>query len=344
MGTTNTRTSRFHYTSVERLVPADDPLRAIEAVIDWEVIREQLAPFYSETGRPSIPPEQLIKAMLIGYLFGITSERRLMREIQVNLSYRRFLGMDLEAEVWHPTTFTKNRNQRFKESRIIRWLFDHVVSGAVAQGLVTGHHLSRDGTLVWANCSFKRVEPIAVTQSPKQYRQREVKEDPAPPEAKVEHSKPTSPRATPNESGDRNPDVDFRGARRTNATHRSKTDPDARLARRGMDRKPSRATTCNYTMDNQSRFILEVETTRAEGSAEITAGLTMPTRLRRRHRLKPRTVGADRGYFVVRYLRSLRRRQIRPRTLKRVPEQPLFIALVQNLKRLVRLRQLALAG
>jgi transposase len=401
MGTTNTQTSMFHYTSVERLVPADDPLRAIEAVIDWEVIREQLAPFYSETGRPSIPPEQLIKAMLIGYLFGITSERRLMREIQVNLSYRRFLGMDLEAEAWHPTTFTKNRNQRFKESKIIRWLFDHVVSGAVAQGLVTGHHLSQDGTLVRANCSFKSIEPIAVTQSPKQYRQRVVKENPAAPEAKVDHAKPTPPRATPNESGDRNPDVNFRGARRTNATHRSKTDPDARLARRGNGREAQPSYHVHYTMDNKSRFILEVETTRAEGSAEITAGLTMLTRLRRRHRIKPRTVGADKGYFVVRYLRSLRRRRIRPhvacpnvpikkvaralrewakrktrsqgyaisqrfrkqieelfgegkdwmglrrmrlRTLKRVPEQPLFIALVQNLKRLVRLRRLALAG
>src|SRR5687768_16086114 len=127
MGTTNTQSSMFHYTSVEQLVPADDALRAIEAVIDWEIVRDKLAPFYSETGRPSVPPEQLIKATLIGYLFGITSERRLMREIQVNLSYRRFLGLDLEAEVWHPTTFTKNRNQRFKESKIIRELFDHVV-------------------------------------------------------------------------------------------------------------------------------------------------------------------------------------------------------------------------
>ena len=124
MGTANTQTAMFQYTSVDQLVPADDPLRAIEAVIDWEVIRERLAPHYSAVGRPSIPPEQLIKAMLIGYLFGITSERRLMREIQVNLSYRRFLGLDLEAEVWHPTTFTKNRNQRFKESEIVRRIAD----------------------------------------------------------------------------------------------------------------------------------------------------------------------------------------------------------------------------
>ena len=107
MGTANTQTAMFQYTSVEQLVPMDDPLRAIEAVIDWEVIREQLAPHYSETGRPSIPPEQLIKAMLIGHLFGITSERRLMREMQVNLSYRRFLGLDLEAPIRATTCTTR---------------------------------------------------------------------------------------------------------------------------------------------------------------------------------------------------------------------------------------------
>lgn len=401
MGTTNTQASMFHYTSVEQLVPADDPLRAIEAVIDWEVIREQLAPFYSETGRPSIPPEQLIKATLIGYLFGITSERRLMREIQVNLSYRRFLGLDLEAAVWHPTTFTKNRNWRFKESQIFRWLFDHVVSGAVAQGLVTGHHLSQDGSLVRANCSFKSIEPIAVTQSPQQYRKRVAKENPVPAEAPEERSQPRPPGAPPHGRAHRNPEINFRGERRTNATHRSTTDPDARLARRGNGREAQPSYHVHYTMDNRTRFVLEVETTRAEGSAEIAAGLTMLTRLRRRHRLKPRTVGADRGYFVARYLKSLQRRGIRPhvacpdvaikkkaralrewakrktrsqgyalsqrfrkqieelfgegkdfmglrrmrlRTLARVTEQPLTIALVQNLKRLVRLRQLALAG
>lgn len=394
MGTSNTQAAMFQYTSVERLVPADDPLRAIEAVIDWQVIRDQLAPHYSETGRPSIPPEQLIKAMLIGYLFGITSERRLMREIQVNLSYRRFLGLDLEAEVWHPTTFTKNRNQRFKESEIVRWLFDHVVAGAVAQGLVKAHHVSQDGTLVRANSSFKSIEPIVVRESPKQYRKRVARENPV--------AKDEAPRATPPAGGghsDRNPDVSFRGEQRRNATHRSTSDPDARLARRGPGREAQPSYHVHYTMDNKSRVALDVETTRAEGDAEIVAGLTMLTRLRRRHGLKPRTVGADKGYFAARYLDSLRRRRIKPhvacpnqpikykaralrewakrksrgagyaisqrlrkqieelfgeakdfmglrrmrlRRLERVQEQPLLIALAQNLKRLVRLRRLAL--
>lgn len=395
MGTANPQTAMFQYTSVERLVPVDDPLRAIEAVIDWDVIREKLAPHYSELGRPSIPPEQLIKAMLIGYLFGITSERRLMREIQVNLSYRRFLGLDLEAEVWHPTTFTKNRNQRFKESEIVRWLFDHVVAGAVAQGLVKAHHVSQDGTLVRANCSFKSIEPIVVPQSPKQYRQRVAKENPMP---KDETPDPTPPGAG-GTAGGRNPEVSFRGQRRSNATHRSTTDPDARLARRGDGREAQPSYQVHYTMDNRTRFTLEVETTAAEGRAEIEAGCTMLTRLKRRHGLTPRTLGADKGYFAGPYLDSLRRRGITPhiacpnvpireqarrvrawakrkarsagyatsqrlrkqieelfgeakdfmglrrmrlRRLERVREQPLLIALAQNLKRLVRLRQLAM--
>jgi transposase len=322
MGTTNTQASMFHYTSVDRLVPADDPLRAIEAVIDWEIIREKLAPFYSDGGRPSIPPEQLIKAMLIGYLFGITSERRLMREIQVNLSYRRFLGMDLEAEVWHPTTFTKNRNQRFKDSKIIRWLFDHVVAGAVAKGLVTGHHMSQDGTLVRANCSFKSIEPIAVTQTPKQYRKRVAKENPVPKEAPSKSEPgPRTPPGTGAAGTDRNPDVDFRGERRCNETHRSRTDPDARLARRGDGRGAHPSYHVHYTMDNTTRFTLDVETTRAEGSAEIEAGLTMLTRLKRDQELTPRTVGADKGYFVTRYLDSLRRRGIKPHVA--CPDQPI---------------------
>lgn len=395
MGTANTQTAMFQFTSVEQLVPADDPLRAIEAVIDWQVIREKLAPHYSDLGRPSIPPEQLIKAMLIGYLFGITSERRLMREIQVNLSYRRFLGLDLEAEVWHPTTFTKNRNQRFKESEVVRWLFDHVVAGAVAQGLVKAHHVSQDSTLVRANCSFKSIEPIVVDQTPKLYRKRVARENPV---AK-EKSPPEPPAAGPPMAGGRNPDVSFRGQKRSNATHRSTTDPDARLARRGDGREAQLSYQVHYTMDNKSRIALDVETTRASGSAEIEAGLTMLTRLKHRHGLKPRTAGADRGYFSTRYLDSLRRRGIKPhvacpnqpikykaralrewakrktrsagyaisqrfrkqieelfgeakdfmglrrmrlRTLDRAHEQPLMTALAQNLKRIVKLRAVAL--
>jgi transposase len=314
MGTPDNQTAMFHYMSVDQLIPADDVLRAIEAVIDWEVIRERMAPFYSPLGRPSIPPEQLLKAMLIGYLFGITSERRLMREIQVNLSYRRFLGLDLESEVWHPTTFTKNRNQRFRESDLFRWLFDHVVAGAVAKGLVTGHHVSQDGTLVRANCSFKSIEPIAVTQSPKQYRERVAMENPEPSES-VTAERPTERTPPPNAGASdpgRNSLVNFRGERRRNETHRSRTDPDARLARRSDGQGAYPGDHVHYTMDNRSRFTLDVETTRAEGNAETKAGRTMLARPKRRQRLTPRTLGADKGYFVASFLDSLRRRGIQP--------------------------------
>jgi IS5 family transposase len=270
-----------------------------------------------------------------------------------------------------------------------------VVAGAVAQGLVKAHHVSQDGTLVRANCSFKSIEPIVVAQSPKRYRKRVARENPVP---KDETPGPPPP-ARGGPSGGRNPDVSFRGEPRSNATHRSTTDPDARLIRRGPGREAQPSYHVHYTMDNRTRFTLEVETTRAEGSAEIDAGLTMLTRLKRGQGLTPRTAGTDKGYFATRYLDSLRRRGIKPhvacpnhpikykaralrewakrksrgagyaisqrlrkqieelfgeakdfmglrrmrlRTLERVQEQPLLTALAQNLKRLVRLRSMAL--
>ncbi len=246
-----------------------------------------------------------------------------------------------------------------------------------------------------ANCSFKSIQPIVVRDSPKQYRHRVAKENPVPQDE--------APRRTPpdagDSSGDRNPEVNFRGAQRRNATHRSKTDPDARLARRSDGQGAYPGYHVHYTMDNKSRLTLDVETTRAEGRPETEAGRTMLTRLKRRHGLTPRTLGADKGYFVASFLDSLRRRGIKPhiacpatsikkkakalrawakrktrsqgyalsqrfrkqieelfgeakefmglrrmrlRRLERAQEQPLLIALAQNLKRLVRLRRLAL--
>jgi IS5 family transposase len=178
----------------------------------------------------------------------------------------------------------------------------------VAKGLVKAHHVSQDGTLVRANCSFKSIEPIVVPQSPKLYRKRVERENPV---AKDEAPNPPPPPAGGAPAG-RNPEVNFRGERRRNDTHRSTSDPDARLARRGDGREATLSYHVHYTMDNRSRFTLDVETTRAEGSAEIEAGLTMLTRIKQRHGLTPRTVGGDKGYFATRYLDSLRRRGIKP--------------------------------
>ncbi|MCC6349511.1 MAG: transposase [Candidatus Eisenbacteria bacterium] len=185
-----------------------------------------------------------MKAMLIGCLFGITSEQRLIREIQVNLSYRRFLGLDLESEVWHATTFTKNRNQRFKESEIFRWLFDHAVAGAVTKGLVTGHHISQDGTLVRANCSFKSIEPITVTRSPKQYRKHVAKEnpdtaEPAPAEAPADRTSPPTAGAG---DGGRNPSQREAGTMKPAQQNRNECHPrrahPAGAVRPRADRSP----------------------------------------------------------------------------------------------------------
>src|SRR5206468_4023930 len=139
----------------------------------------------------------------------------------------------------------------------------HVVAGAVAKGLVTGHHVSQDGTLVRANCSFKSIEPIAVRQSPKQYREQVAKENPEPSEAESATGGTPPPNAGGSAVG-RNPTVNFRGEPRRNETHRSKTDPDARLARRSDGQGAYPGYHVHYTMDNRSGLTLDVETTQAQ--------------------------------------------------------------------------------
>src|SRR5438093_11228421 len=173
-----------------------------------------------------------------------------------DLSYRRILCLNNESEVWHPTTFTKNRNQRFRESEIFRWLFDHVVAGAVAKGLVTGHHVSQDGTLVRANCSFKSIEPIAVRQSPKQYREQVAKENPEPSEAESATGG-TPPTNAGGSAVGRNPTENFRAEPRRRETHRPRPDPDARLARRRDGQGAYPGYHVHYTMDNRSRLTLD---------------------------------------------------------------------------------------
>ncbi len=157
------------------------------------------------------------------------------------------------------------------------------MAGAVAKGLVTGHHVSQDGTLARANCSFRSIESITVASTPKQYRECVAKENPVPNDAgPAEQSTDRTPPAESANDAGRNPAANFRGERRHNKTHRSVSDPDARLARRSDGLGPYPGYHVHYTMDNKSRFLLAVETTRAEGRPELEAGLAMLVRLKRR--------------------------------------------------------------
>src|SRR5215472_11888445 len=147
--------SLFYYFRLDDHVPEDHLLRLIDQYVDFSLVRDRLKQHYSDTGRPSIDPELLLRSLVIGYLYGITSERRLVEEVGMHLAYRWFTGLDFDQEVPHHSTFSKNRHGRFQEANLFRELFEAIVSRCVEVGLVTGKHLSVDGTQVLANAGVK---------------------------------------------------------------------------------------------------------------------------------------------------------------------------------------------
>ncbi|HMS83047.1 MAG TPA: transposase [Nitrospira sp.] len=171
MGTDDPQPSMFYHINVEQYVPADHPRRKIRPLIDTARIRALCEPLYADTGRPSIPPEQLFLAILGGYLLGVTSERALVLELTGNLVLRWFVGLDLDQMPWNHSTFSQNRKRRFTESGLLERLFDETVALAIKQNLVS-HHTTLDGTLVQANVSHKSVIPLEVFLKPEEYKKR----------------------------------------------------------------------------------------------------------------------------------------------------------------------------
>jgi transposase len=145
--------SLFYYFRIEDHVPEDHLLRAIDRYVNFDFVREKLKPFYSETGRPSIDPERLLRILLIGYLYGVTSERKLIEELRMHLAWRWFTGLTFDQEVPHHSTFSKNRHGRFQESGIFKELFEEIVERCVESGLVQGDHLSVDGSFIHADAN-----------------------------------------------------------------------------------------------------------------------------------------------------------------------------------------------
>jgi transposase len=168
----------FYYVRMEEIVPENHLLRLVDKHIDLSFIRDKVKHLYSHTGRPSIDPEVLLRMLLIGYLYGITSERRLCEEVQMHIGYRWFVGLSLEDKVPDHSTFSKNRHERFSESGMFQELFDEIVRQCVSKGLLTGKHLTVDSTYVRANASFKSLEPIVVEMRPKEYIERLEEENP----------------------------------------------------------------------------------------------------------------------------------------------------------------------
>lgn len=271
---------------IESWIEADHPLRGVKQRTD-EILRSMRPRFkkaYSVIGRPGIPPEMLLKALLLQSLYSIRSERQLVADIRVNLLYRWFLDLSLDAPVWDATTFTKNR-ERFEKHGLLRTFFDKVVEGAYLDGLMSEEHFSVDGTLIQSYASMKSLRPI---ESP----DRRVSEG-----------------AEDDDPG--NPTVNFRGEKRRNATHRSLTDPDARLARKARGQPAVLAHALHFMTENRHGLITDIEVTEANGRAERDAALVLVRRTKRR-RKRMKTMGADRGYDAGAFLLAVEAEGVTP--------------------------------
>jgi transposase len=291
MGHRDPQRTLFYQLSLETFVPQEHPLRAIRPLIEDAAIRRACRDLYAPIGRPSIPPEQLFLALVGGYLLGVTSERKLVMELQCNMALRWFVGLNLDQDAWDASTFSQNRRRRFDESRLLEQLFHDTIKRAMAAGLVS-RHVSADGTLVRANASFKSFVPIEVALDPAEYKRRLRAQDRA-----VEDGPP--------DAGNRA--VDFRGERRSNATQRSATDPDCRFVSKGTSGTGAYpGYTVNAVMENRHRFLLGFGVEIFQGStSEKTGCLALLARAKRRLRFRPATLGADKGFFHEDFLETL---------------------------------------
>jgi transposase len=269
----------FSYLSPETRVRRDHPLRRIRTMAD-EALKKMAPLFdalYATTGRPSIPPEKLLRAQLIQMLYSVRSERLLMEEIDYSVLFRWFVGFNMDDEVWDVTVFTKNRD-RLLDGDVARQFLLQVVSQARDQGLTSDEHFTVDGTLVEAWAGLKSFQPKDHPQAP-----------------------------PPDDPG--NPTVNFHGEKRCNDTHPSTTDPDARLARKGAGNEAKLSYNSNLLVENRNGIIVDTETFAANGTAERDAGMVMLERIEGTQRV---TVGADKGYDTAEFVAECRHRNVTP--------------------------------
>jgi transposase len=264
----------FSYVSPERRVPADHPLRPIRMMVDaaLEKLSPRFAALYSQTGRPSVPPEKLLRALLLQVFYSVRSEALLMEQLDYNLLFRWFVGLNMDDEVWDATTFTKNRD-RLLEGDIAQEFFAAIQEQARARGLLSDEHFTVDGTLLEAWASQKSFQR---------------KEQPTP----------------PSDDDPGNPTVDFHGERRSNATHESTTDPETRLCRKGKGREAKLAYLGNLLMDNREGLAVGAQVSIAEGAAETLGALELVEALERR--AARITVGGDKLFDNEAFVEGMR--------------------------------------
>jgi transposase len=281
-GETPKQTSMLCLISAESRVPADHPLRPIKALADAAL--EQLSPLFDEiyavSGRRSVPPERLLKALLLQSLFSIRSERQLCEQLHYNLLYRWFLDMDMTEEVFDPTTFTKNRD-RLCHHEVTARFFQIVVGQAREAELMSSDHFSVDGTMIEAWGSLKNFRP-----------KDEDKRD----------------------DDDSNGWGDFRGQKRSNETHEAKTDPDAKLWRKGKGKEAKLVYGGNALMENRNGLLVDLRIDRMSGTLEIDAALEMLDE----NVAGRSTVGADKAYDTRRFVEESRRRGATPHVAQNI--------------------------
>jgi len=281
-GRRQTQATMLAFVDLEERVPRNHPLRVIKQFADRALA--ELSPvfdeMYSAGGRPSIPPERLLKASLLISLYSVRSERAFCEELDYQLLFRWFLDMGLMESSFDPTVFTKNRRRLLKHE-VAQRFFDEVVRQAAGLGLLSDEHFTVDGTLIEAAASLKSFRP-----------------------------KDTPPSDTPPDDPG-NPTVNFHGERRSNATHQSTTDPEARLAKKGKGKEAHLAFMGHALMENRHGLLVDFQLTQATGTAERDAVPELIEQARERG-FHPRTLAGDKGYDTKDCVADLRQRKVAP--------------------------------
>ena len=285
----------FSYLSPESLVPQEHPLRAIRLLVNAAL--ERLSPafsrIYADSGRPSIPPEKLLRALLLQALFTVRSERQLMQQITYNMLFRWFVGLAMDAPVWDVTVFTKNRD-RLLEGDIARGFLAAILADPQVTPLLSSEHFSVDGTLIEAWAELAKVPPASAGGMPA--------------EGSMKSFRPKDGSGEPPGPG-RNGDRDFRGEKRSNETHASTTDPDARLFKKAAEQASRLCHMGHALMENRNGLVVDATLTTATGTAEREAAIAMVGDLPEGGRI---TLGGDKAYDTQDFVAEMRRLGVTP--------------------------------
>ena len=309
----------FSYVDLDQRVPAKHPLRKIRQLVN-DVLASLDAEFsmlYSAFGRESIPPERLLRALLLQALFTIRSERQLMEQLDYNLLFRWFVGLGIDDPVWVPTVFTKNRD-RLLDADVAAKFMAQLLAHKEVRKLLSDEHFSVDGTLIEAWASMKSFQPKAPAATPEQPG-GDPPAPPAPPTPETTTAQTETKTETKTEDQsmkERNAEVDFHGQKRSNATHASTSDPEARLYKKGKGKEAKLCFMGHALMENRNGLIVETETTQADGFGERQAALAMINR--RCPGERQITLGADKGYDTADFVADLRAMNVTPHVAAKV--------------------------